>query len=268
LLAPLRLWHLTSLDAPTVAIVWMLAFAWSVHIHLPLWLPGVLALAAWSAYIGDRLLDARNARGPLRARHHFHWKHRRVFLPIALSAAVAGLSLVLRSMPATARERNSFLAAAALVYFTSVHSPWRVSSPKLRLRIPKELLVGVLFTLACATPVWARIPSQRLSLLLPIFTFIALAWLNCHAIEIWESRTRTQSAEVFRLGTALAAVAMLFAAIASLYSPRQAALLAAAALSAALLAFLDRRRPDLTPLTLRAAADLVLLVPVALLAIR
>jgi hypothetical protein len=271
LLTPLRLWHLTSLDAPTVAVVWTLAFAWSVHIHLPLWLPAVLALAAWSAYIGDRLLDARNARGPLRARHHFHWKHRRVFLPIALAAAVAGLSLVLYSMPATARERNSFLAAAALVYFTSVHSPWRVSSPGLRLRIPKELLVGVLFTLACATPVWARVwagtPGQRLSLLLPVLTFIALAWLNCHAIEIWESRTRTQSAEVFRLATALAAVAMLFAAIASHYNPRQAALLAAAALSAALLALLDSRRHDLTPLTLRAAADLVLLVPVALLAI-
>jgi hypothetical protein len=282
LLTPLHLWHLTSLDAPTVAVVWTLAFAWAVRIHLPLWLPTVLALAAWSAYIGDRLLDARNARTPLRARHHFHWKHRRIFLPIALAAAITGLSLALHSMPAAARERNSLLAAAALIYFTSVHSPWRVSGPKpgLRIpripRIPKELLVGVLFTLACATPVlarlwtrsWIRNPDQCLSLLLPILTFTALAWLNCHAIEIWESLTRTHSAKVFRLATALATVAIVFAAVASLHDPRQGALLAAAALSAALLALLDRRQNEISPIALRAAADLVLLVPAALLAIR
>jgi hypothetical protein len=271
-LAPLRLWHLTSLDAPTVAVVWTLSFAWAAHIHLPLWLPAVLALAAWSAYIGDRLLDARNARGPLRARHHFHWRHRRIFFPIALAAAVAGLSLVLHSMPVAARERNSFLAAAALAYFISVHSPWRVSSSKLRFRIPKELLVGVLFTLACAVPTWARIPGQRLSLLLPVLTFTALAWLNCHAIETWESQARGKSITVFRLAITLTAVAALFAVIAIVHNPvsnpRQAALLTAAAISAALLAFLDRRRHALMPIALRAAADFVLLVPVALLAIR
>src|SRR5271156_1049832 len=98
------LWHLTSLDAPTVAVVWTLAFAWAARVHLPIWLPIVLALAAWSFYIGDRLLDARNARTPLRERHHFHWRHRRIFLPLAVTSAILGMLLVLHSMPIPARE--------------------------------------------------------------------------------------------------------------------------------------------------------------------
>ncbi|WP_263350852.1 hypothetical protein [Acidicapsa acidisoli] len=267
--ASLHLWHLTSLDAPTVAVVWTLAFAWAAHLRLPIWLPVVIALAAWSAYIGDRLLDARNARTPLRARHLFHWEHRRIFLPIAVAAALIGLALVLHSMPSSARGRNSFLAAAALVYFTSVHSPWRVARPKLGLRLPKEFLVGVIFTLACATPTWARIPGHRLSLYAPIVIFIALAWLNCHAIEAWESDTAVQRAPIVRLAAILAVSAALIAIVAaSLHDPRSAALLAAATLSAAMLAMLDRYRLALAPVTLRAAADLVLLVPAALLAIR
>jgi hypothetical protein len=47
--------------------------------------------------------------------------------------------------------------------------------------------------------------------------------------------------------------------------PRPAALTAAAAASALLLALLDRIRGRLTPLALRAAADLVLLTPLVLL---
>jgi hypothetical protein len=267
--APLHLWHLTSLDAPTVAVIWTLAFAWAAHLRLPVWLPVVIALAAWSAYIGDRLLDARNARTPLRARHLFHWEHRRVFLPIAAAAALFGLALVLHSMPASAHGRNSLLVAAALVYFASVHSPWRISLPTLQLRLPKELLVGLIFTLACATPTWARIPGHRLSLYAPVVIFIALAWLNCHAIEAWESDAAVQRAPIVRLAAILAVVTALIAILAAcLHGPRSAGLLAAAALSAAMLAMLDRCRHTLAPVTLRAAADLVLLVPAALLAIR
>jgi hypothetical protein len=44
-----------------------------------------------------------------------------------------------------------------------------------------------------------------------------------------------------------------------------AALIACGAASALLLGLLDRLRPHLTPLTLRALADLVLLAPLALL---
>lgn len=284
---PLRLWHLTSLDAPTVAVTWTLTFAWATQIRLPLWLPITLALASWSAYIADRLLDAYRAQKAinlhsesgaetcslipvpyslsLRPRHHFHWKHRRFFIPLALAAALAALSLVLINMPLAARERNSVLAAAALAYFTSVHNPWRLPSPKFRLRLPKELLVALIFTLACAIPTWTRIPTRRLELLIPTLAFIALAWLNCQAIETWESATPRRN-PIFPLAATLAAITALIATIfLAEHQTRIAALLAAAATSAALLALLDRHRHRVTPTTIRAAADLVLLTPLALL---
>lgn len=270
------LWHLTSLDAPTVAVTWTLAFAAAFQIHLPIWLPITLALAAWSAYIADRLLDAHRAHLPstgiaatcslsLRPRHHFHWKHRRLFIPLALAAGLTALSLVLVNMPLAARERNSVLAAAALAYFTSVHNPWRLAAPKFRLKLPKELLVALIFTLACAIPTLTRMPTRRPELLIPILAFISLAWLNCQAIETWESTPPARN-PIFPLATALTASTALVATIfLAGHQTRMAALLAAAATSATLLALLDRHRHRLNPTTLRAVADLVLLTPLALL---
>jgi hypothetical protein len=276
-----RLWHLTSLDAPTVAVTWTLAFAWAFQIHLPLWLPITLALATWSAYIADRLLDAHRACKPqigvphisilrygidgLRPRHHFHWRHRRLFLPTAVAAALAALTLVLINMPPTARTRNSVLAAAALAYFTSIHNPWRLPSP--RVKIPKELLVALIFTLACAIPTWARITTGHLTLLTAILTFVALAWLNCQAIETWESPSLRRT-PILPLGATLATAALLTAIFFAQHHPRLAALEAAAAVSATLLALLDRHQRRLAPTILRAAADLVLLTPLVLLAIQ
>jgi hypothetical protein len=277
------LWHLTSLDAPTVAVTWMLAFAWAVDIHLPLWLPATLALSAWTFYVADRLMDARSGtrqavpssltpvHSSLRPRHLYHWQHRRIFLPLAILSALAALALVLHYMPFPARERNSVLGAATLAYFASVHTPTRRLLP-IRFKLPKELLVGILFTLACVLPVAMRIAaSTRAALILPTLAFMALAWLNCHAIESWESELpKAAPGKIQRLGFALAtlsaaaAVLALWLTSSLLPWPRITLLLTAAALSAALLALLDRRRPQ-NPTTLRAAADLALLTPLLLL---
>jgi hypothetical protein len=260
----LRLWHLSSLDAPTVAVVWTLAFAWMAHATLPIWVPIALALAAWSVYIGDRLLDARIARTPLRARHRFHWKHRRIFLPLAIAAGLGAIAITLHSMPATARTRDSVLAVAALAYFASVHNPRRLPFPDLRL--PKELLVGIIFTLACATPAWVRAPSHHFDLLFSNLIFIVLAWLNCHAIEAWESKPESRQPQISQFAATLTVVTLITAAVAvALQHFRPAALLATAALSATLLVLLDQRRHHLTPTALRAVADLVLLTPLILL---
>ncbi len=268
--AAVGLWHLTSLDAPTVAVVWTAGIAWAAHVRLPLWLFMVIGLAAWSFYIADRLLDARSSRGPLRPRHHFHWRHRFLFTPLAIAAGVAALAMVLHSMPLVARERNSILAAAAFAYFTSVHSPWRLPPSKTRLRIPKELLVGILFTVACSAPTWLRMQSHRLELLPLIACFIALAWLNCYAIETWESssgdrdHTGVSAAAIVIVGMTASAGALEVA----LHQPRVAGLLAAVVVSGLLLAVLDRVRHRLASVALRAAADLALLTPLALLVLQ
>ena len=281
--APLRLWHLTSLDAPTVAVVWTLAFAWAAGIRLPAWIPGLLALTAWAVYIADRLLDARAAMargdlGSLRERHLFHHRHRRLLIPVAALAASAAACIVFTLMPAPARERNSLLACAALLYFTTVHSESvpstgnRLSFSSARL-FRKELLVGVLFTAACALPTLSRVWIAHLTASFPLLAaaliFSLLAWLNCHAIDRWEdARSKVCAGRhkgIARPACLLASAASVLAVSMASSQPRLAALLAAAAASSLLLALLDQLRPQLTPLALRALADLVLLTPLILL---
>jgi hypothetical protein len=272
--APLRLWHLASLDAPTVAVTWTMGFAWAARIRLPGWVPALVALTAWTVYIADRLLDALRGLHSgdihrLRARHFFHWRHRWLLAPLAVAAAIAAFAIVFVLMPPGARERNSVLAAAALAYFSGVHSGRSLP----RLRFPaKEFLVAVLFTAGCALPALSRLraagghtlPSWPLLVLIAFFA--ALAWLNCHAIERWESAPKlSEKPQILPLAGLLALLGMSLAAVLSLTLPRATALVAAGTASALLLALLDRLRNRLSPLALRAAADLVLLTPILLI---
>jgi hypothetical protein len=178
-------------------------------------------------------------------------------------------------MPLPARERNSILAAATLLYFATIHTPFK-SSLKSLLKLPKELIVGILFTSACVLPVLTRIPAGiRLSLApwltLATLAYISLAWLNCHAIESWESGpmgTQGQGSLTRPAVTRMAVTQALITASAAaltLHYPRISLLLLAATLSAILLLWLDHNRPNMNPTSLRAAADLALLTPLLLL---
>jgi hypothetical protein len=132
--------------------------------------------------------------------------------------------------------------------------------------LPKELLVSVIFTAGCMLPTIGRAGAVSAAFVVVIAFFAALAWLNCHAIERWESVGESCSGPQILSATALLAMAgflgaiILFAAHSS-----EAALLGAGAASAVLLALLDQIRGRLTSLALRTAADLVLLTPLVLL---
>jgi hypothetical protein len=132
--------------------------------------------------------------------------------------------------------------------------------------LTKELLVGVLFAAGCALPAWNRAAGGPGVLVLPMAFFAALAWLNCFAIDRWEGPCGDPDAMRIRFSAVLIAVAGGLATILlSTSQPRAAILLLAGAASALLLALLDRVRPRLTPLALRAAADLVLLTPLVVM---
>jgi hypothetical protein len=270
--APVRFWHLASLDAPTIAVVWSLSFAWAFRVRLPAWVPVLLALGTWTVYIGDRMLDARSAfrRGEfngLRDRHYFHWRHRRVLVPLVFSAAAIAAMMIFILIPVGARRPDSVLAAAAMAYFSGVH----IQRPRTSWLTPvlsKEFLVGTLFTAGCILPIFSRLrfnPGHALQLS-PVFLiavyFASLAWLNCHAIDCWESGS---SSGLGFNSNLLGISGLVLAAFIGPAQPRVAALLAAGSLSALLLALLHRYRGRMTPVTLRAAADLVLLAPAFLL---
>jgi hypothetical protein len=270
--ALLRLWHLASMDAPSVAVVWSLAFAWAMNVRLPAWVPLLLALGTWTLYVGDRLLDARaglrnGKRTHLRERHYFHWRHRRVLLAVAACTSCAVLVIIFKEMPLAARNRNSILAAAALAYFSGVHAGNRIPG-WLRRFFSKELLVGVLFTAGCMLPTFSRmaisanLAASRWPLIVSAIFFAAIAWLNCRAIECWESGNARR---VFFAACILGQVGMLLVGLIGPILFRAGALLAAGTVSALLLALLDSRRHRIAPLALRALADVVLLTPALLL---
>lgn len=236
------------------------------------WVVLLLFSGTWSIYVGDRVLDARREirsgrLDTLRQRHFFHWRHRRTLILLAtLSAALAAV-LVARRMPVAIRERNSLLAAAALAYFTGVHSSPHVPGWMRKIG-SKELLVGVLFTAGCAAPtLWqihfAAIGASGIWSLFTCFVFFAaLAWCNCRAIERWESADGANKVSLHAglLGIVAIGVAAAFA----FFDPGASALIGAAAISSFLLLGLDRIRVGISSLLLRTLADVVLLVPAIL----
>lgn len=275
----LKFWHLASLDAPTVAVAWAWAFAWALHLPLPAWALALLALVVWVIYVGDRLLDARGGlRNPahhlLQDRHYFHWRHRRLLAPLAAIATLAALWIVQERVSGFAIRQDSMVAAAALVYFSGVHT--RASLPGWLRRgaarlVSRELLVGAIFSAGCSLPALSALRLHRppafgpALLCVPLF-FAALAWLNVRAIADWEDNPwPIHRRIVTRFARAIGVLGLLAALLlAAAGQPRIGLVLAAGALSAFLLALLDRVRPALTPLALRAGADVVLLAPLLL----
>ena len=191
-------------------------------------------------------------------------------MPLAVAAAMGAAWIVLALLPAGALKPDSVVAVATLAYFSGVHSHRKLPAPMSAV-FSKEFLVGALFTAGCVLPVWSQSPqiadaaSPHRLLLAPMLFFAALAWLNCRAIGRWESNHQDSGiGRVLPVAIALGAIGLLLAASVAAVQPRSAALLGAGAVSALLLAALDRLRFRITPLALRAAADLVLLTPVLL----
>lgn len=242
----------------------------------------LLACGTWTVYVGDRLLDAwrgfrSHDEGGLQERHYFHWRHRRVLIPIAVCSASIATALVLRLMPAPAREQDSVLAAAALTYFSGVHSAqfsaWIRRTRWMRRLASKELLVGVLFTAGCATPALSRLHRSAAGarsewpVLACIVFFAALAWTNCSAIESWESATQAGVHPRAGLLGIIGLAGSAALAFANPHAMRAAALLCAGGAGALLLAVLDRKRQRIAPLALRVLADAVLLTPAVLISL-
>ncbi len=275
--SPLAIWHLLSLDAPTVAALWTWFLARANHISLPIASPAAMAVAVWMLYAADRLLDSRaldaNPRraphpGDLETRHLFHHRHRRTFLLGMALGAIALAALLLRLDSAAIRL---YLAEGALLsgWFLILHATHSAH------RLPKELAVGLFFSAAVFIPTVAREPGLRLTLLPVAILFAALCSLNCLFIYAWEHESPTRRTirpphATTRLAlryltpiTVFAAIAGAAIALLDPHSPRPIG--AACVLSATLLLVLDRSRHHLPKLILRAAADLVLLTPLAFL---
>ncbi len=277
-----------SLDAPTVAALWVVFIARCAAVPLPWTAPAAMFVAVWMLYAADRLLDARpqvNGVPPpdLEERHRFHQRHRGGFL-----SCIAGISVVLAALldriDPRALQLYALLAALLAAWLLLIHTrplpadACPLPGDKAR-RLPKELAVGLFFPAAVFIPTVAREPQLRLALLPVAALFAATCTLNCLFLYAWENpaprlrahwTTRWACRHLAAFSTSAIALAGLTAWLGSrkpwLHLDVAPAL--ACGLSAALLLTLHVQRERLTPLTLRALADVVLLTPLLLLIAR
>lgn len=268
-------WHLLSLDAPTVAVLWAWSLGRVAQTRVSAIALAVLGVGTWLIYVADRLLDARTgAQTGLRERHFFHARHRAV-LQQGLGVGGALLLGLICIMPAAARGEDTLLFGASLIYFASVHLP----ALRVRRWFPREVAAGIIFALATAVPAWSAANANRSSLAGAVLLFAGLCMLNIVAIENWEGwprATRSVLLPVLGMGVALGTVAVALAP--GDRTRGEFGICAASLVSAVLLFALDctqrsfeRRAADDEKraeflLALRVAADAALLTPILFVA--
>jgi hypothetical protein len=262
---PLTLWHLLSLDAPTVAALWTWFIARCCGVALPFTAAAAMFIAVWILYAADRLLDARSADSAnLEERHHFHHRHRRIFVTLIAIAAVTLAALTPELLPKGLRL-YSILGALLAGWFLLIHT--RLAHER---RLPKELAVGLFFAAAIFIPTIARRPDLRLELLAPAAIFAAVCALNCMYLYAWEHPGERPNANwttllATRQSTTCAALILIAAILVAVIERKLPisifAFAGACAASTVALLALNRSRAKISPLTLRAAADLALLTP-------
>ena len=297
-------WHLLSFDAPTVAVVWAYLFARIMHVRLPWFAALILALGTWLIYVADRLLDgvSHDELKPLRERHHFYARNSKHFLLAALAGCPILLWLIATRMSSFTRRDDTVVFGVAMVYFAAIHGPslwvrngtnppgqhethfFKNSASGTKVWLPKEVAVAILFAAATAVPAWSRlggnIAGQSAELSVAVICFGALCWLNCVAIEHWETMdsfepsfkhmhrtTEWAGRNVARIAlTVCGGTLSLSAAITMLPTTLLLrSVFLSAALSAAALFVLDRFRRNLSSIQLRVAADAALLTPLLFL---
>ena len=269
-----HLWHLLSLDAPTVAALWTWFIPTAIHTHISAFAPLAMFLAVWVLYASDRLLDARRSGSKpsvvddLEARHRFHDRHRSAF-SIAIIATAVPLALILPHVLDRAMHLYLILGVFLTGYFSLVHIT------DYAYRLPKELVVGFIFAAAVFIPAVATRPELQVGLAPAALLFAALCSLNCLFIYFWEHEssgsnlyrpvhfvTRFALRYLSQIATAVMASGVMLAFLGVLI-PRPISLACSASLF--LLFQLHRNRRIISATTLRAAADFVLLAPVLFL---
>lgn len=196
--ARILLWmNVLSLDAPLVALAWQDAAARLLRVDLMLSERLLLGLATWLVYAGDRLWDARpdaSVRFEL-LRHRFSRVHRRALTQ--LWWGLCGLTILCSLLTVRLHEllTAGFMATLLAGYLAFSSSARHLG----RLWIPREAVVGVVFTAAVLF-----FPGHRLSDT-PDKAFLfwemaclwsGLALLNGLAISCWERSADVAVGEV------------------------------------------------------------------------
>jgi hypothetical protein len=271
-LSPVTWLNLLCLDAPIVAIAWLLLFARTFHLPLQAGNCAALFLTAWLIYLADRLADALSLKpgAPRSLRHDFCLRHRRIWMGAV--AVIAGLDawIAWQNLDRLTFVAGVSVGALALIYLAINHwlgRTWRY--------LPlKEITIGFLFAAGTLVALLPATPPATSRFLVCAISFASLCALNCIAIASWE-RDLDEGQGNISIATRFPALrawmgrisfALALASLAAAIILRSAALLlGCVGLSALLLALLDDWRGTLRQDTRTAMADLVLLTPLLVL---
>jgi hypothetical protein len=244
-------WHLLSLDAPTIAALWSHLFAQAAHVRLTWGEQVVLLGAVWLTYTADRVLDSGSADpSQLRSRHRFARRQRRRLTAAWLLVLFAVAWLSLFHLDRGLFASGCGLLGGVLFYLYVVHRAPHGFGPDWM----KRIVVALIFSLGTALPAW-RHAADPATLLWPAVAFAGLCFLNCTAIETWESE---RPHGCLGPAMALSAGALVLLSVSPLFTADRVALLACA-LSAVGLAVIDAARSRLSAEAVRVLADVALL---------
>ena len=256
-----------SIDAPIVAVLWQLLLARVAGVDFGWAPPVVLAISVWLAYAADRWiegwrLDEDVIRTP---RHHFYKEYRWPVAVLWIAALAADVAIAFARLDARDIAAGFLLIAAVAAYLLShqlVHRDraWRA---------PKELCVAAL--LSAGAVVFVTETPQPGALMLPLAFFALLCFTNCALISVWEREVdRAHGQTSLALGASdherlirqlplMIAVVSAAAAIPFAGAARDAAI--SAAVSAVLLALVDRLEQSAGGQPARVLADVALMTP-------
>lgn len=266
---------LLSLDAPGIAVLWLLLISRALGVRVPRTETGVLAMAVWLIYVADRILDSfrESESEPLAPRHWFYREYRAAF--VAPFCAILLLAAWLAWTRLDERTLRGGVALAAMVaaYFGVVH----LSGNRAQRWFPKELAVALLFCAGTCLPVFTRLGTVSAAEVATFGAFVAVAWMNTTLIEYTEwitlreggaERPATATIAVGRWSTRLG-IGIGALAVGALAAPGFHALrpvLVAEAASALALAALGGSWRRTSSHVVRISADAVLCTPAVVLA--
>ena len=269
---PCWLWlNVLGLDAPLVAVAWQFFFAEAFQLNIPASNYLVLGLIVWVIYSADRLLDARRLGAPetASARHRFYRDRFQIMLPLTVLGFMLAVVAVLMVLPETLLHCGAVVFLFVIVYF--IHRLW-VEGPMLVV-VPKEIFSGMVFAIGTTLTGYAWSNDIPDALYSPeVLWFGGLCSLNCMAISVWE-----RNADAGNDGNALPqvfpvvvrffpALAWGFTATVAVFAFMQAEhvmfpVFLAVATGGGLLAFLASAASRISPVLLRVAADIAVILP-------
>lgn len=183
-----------SIDAPSVAVIWLWCFSYLYSSSIEFHHYVILFIVTWLAYAGDRLLDSiripeLHGKPP---RHVFSTVY---FKPLVYAwGLVAALSILYLFNTLSLSEilwGNCLLLALSAYYLGCFYFPRQV-----RGFIPREILVGLFFSSATHFFILIQLSHWSYYSVWTFICFLCLCSLNCLSISHWELSSDKQVGEV------------------------------------------------------------------------